>query len=397
MEDCDLLSWNIRGLGRERNRKNLATLIRKNQLRIVCIQETKQEFINEQQKKEIWDDTDIRVVMQTSTGLSGGIMTFWNNELIELQASVSQSGGLGCKFKERKKWEVFIVINIYAPQDKGAKIELLENLSICLSKEQDTPIIIVGDFNMVKAKEEMLNCEVDSKEIEVFNDWLNSNNLVDLPIVNANYSWIGRENKRSRIDRMVMNISFHEKASWNLKALSRLNSDHRALFLAKYQVNWGPKPFRMFNVWLKNKSLVDIIMGMFAEHGASSSLQVLLRKIRILAKEWNKEMNGNIYSKISLVESKLADAKEECASPQVTKALQQELEELELVRNSMLRQKARINWLKEGDSNTKFFHHCLQKRKAKNNLTKLRIGGQILQDPLLIKQEAVHFFRNLYA
>ena len=248
-------------------------------------------------------------------------MIFWNNELIELQASVSQSGGMGCKFEERKKWEVFIVINIYAPQDKGAKIELLENLSICLSKEQDTPIIIVGDFNMVKAKEEMLNCEVDSKEIEVFNDWLNSNNLVDLPIVNANYSWIGRENKRSRIDRMVMNIPFHEKASWNLRALSRMNSDHRAMFLAKCQVNWGPNPFRMFNVWLKNKSLVDIIMGMFAEHGASSSLQILLRKIKVLAKEWNKEINGNIYSKISLVESKLADAEEVCASSQVTKAL----------------------------------------------------------------------------
>ena len=39
-----------------------------------------------------------------------------------------------------------------------------------------------------------------------------------------------------------------------------------------------------------------------------------------------------------------------------------------MMKESSLKQKSRLRWVKEGDSNTKFFHSCLQDRRRKNQI-----------------------------
>lgn len=61
------------------------------------------------------------------------------------------------------------------------------------------------------------------------------------------------------MDRVLINSKLNLAGKWRASATPRKNSDHRGLLLNLEEVNWGPKPFRIFNIWLKDKMLMGMI------------------------------------------------------------------------------------------------------------------------------------------
>jgi len=63
---------------------------------------------------------------------------------------------------------------------------------------------------------------------------------------------------------------------------------------------------------------------------------------------------------------------------------------------SFFKQKDRIRWLKEGDWNTKFFHHDVIKRHMRNRVLFVMdtLGNQITE-PQLVQQHFVEYFQDL--
>lgn len=71
---------------------------------------------------------------------------------------------------------------------------------------------------------------------------------------------------------------------------------------------------------------------------------------------------------------------------------------LHLQEESFYKQKSRIKWLEEGDLNTKFFHHSVNKRHLLNRILSLRDdAGNTVQEPPLIQQLVVSHLRDLLA
>jgi hypothetical protein len=63
----------------------------------------------------------------------------------------------------------------------------------------------------------------------------------------------------------------------------------------------------------------------------------------------------------------------------------------------MWRQRARIQWLAEGDKNTKFFHQKANMRRKKNRVEKLtRPNGTICDNPMELEEMSKEFFEDLY-
>jgi len=59
-------------------------------------------------------------------------------------------------------------------------------------------------------------------------------------------------------------------------------------------------------------------------------------------------------------------------------------------------QKARINWLRQGDSNTKFYHLMTKWRRSLSGLNGLRLNGQWCEDSTIIKERVKEFFRDMF-
>lgn len=78
-------------------------------------------------------------------------------------------------------------------------------------------------------------------------------------------------------------------------------------------------------------------------------------------------------------------------------AKRKELLSLELLEESNYRQKSRIQWLKEGDRNTSFFHKSLKKRYNTNRICSLvNEEGEIFHGGKSVSREACTFFHNLF-
>lgn len=116
-----------------------------------------------------------------------------------------------------------------------------------------------------------------------------------------------------------------------------------------------------------------------------------------LLKEWNLGSNGNINLKIDKAEAKLAELEDIGNQTSEIEVLKFDLEELCMVRDSMLRQQARILWLQEGDRNTKFFHYAIQKRRSKNNISKISSHGESIVDPDKIKLAFFEHYKNQFS
>jgi hypothetical protein len=81
---------------------------------------------------------------------------------------------------------------------------------------------------------------------------------------------------------------------------------------------------------------------------------------------------------------------------QQEEALRQKLEERKAQEEILWRQKSCIQWLKEGDRNTKFFHRSTIQRRHANHITQLiSDNGQTRHTHEELEEEMVNYYQNL--
>ncbi|CAI8596511.1 unnamed protein product [Vicia faba] len=62
----------------------------------------------------------------------------------------------------------------------------------------------------------------------------------------------------------------------------------------------------------------------------------------------------------------------------------------------MLVQKSRVKWLKEGDSNSGFFHKVMKERRSHNHIGLIVTEGGLLDSVSEIKEEVQNHFSNKF-
>ena len=74
-----------------------------------------------------------------------------------------------------------------------------------------------------------------------------------------------------------------------------------------------------------------------------------------------------------------------------------EIERMALLEKISWRQKLRVLWLREGDSNTKFFHQMANSNRMNNSIGSLIFGGVLTFDQEVIEEGIVRFYKSLYS
>lgn len=160
-----------------------------------------------------------------------------------------------------------------------------------------------GDFNVVSLKEERISLGSVAKnsEIEAFSCFIEDMVLIDLPTIGSRFSWYnGGGTTMSRLDRFL--LSEFLVRIWNISGQwiwKRDISDHCPIWMKCKNYDWGPKPFRFNNCWLKHINFAKTKWQKCAINGIgdfilSENLKSLKSSLRI----WNKEMFGWIDLKV---------------------------------------------------------------------------------------------------
>lgn len=92
----------------------------------------------------------------------------------------------------------------------------------------------------------------------------------------------------------------------------------------------------------------------------------------------------------------MKSSKDDSAVIDEEKKTKMELAKWMEVEESIMKQKARVKWLKEGDSNTTYFHACVKNRQARNHIGRpTNNEGHIPQNTKEVEDEILQFYKTL--
>ncbi|XP_058784431.1 uncharacterized protein LOC131659235 [Vicia villosa] len=271
--------------------------------------------------KSFWRDTEVGYSFSNSLGRSGGILTIWNKEVVDVENSFKGDGFLGIKKKES---------------------------------------IVEGSSGF---DGEIQRWGLDFRRWEVIGQFIG--------------------------DRDV--------------------SDHCPIWVKLDKVNWGPKPFRFNNEWFSFESFIPFVegewKGMKIEGRGDFVLKEKLRLLKEKHKWWNKEVFGRIELEMGdgVREMNLADEnlmEDDYANFDENMCLRREpcgrfWKNLRLKEN-MLLQKSRVNWLKEGDNNSGFFHKVMKQRRRIIHLGPLNHEGGMVDSVEEVREVVFNHFNKKY-
>lgn len=171
--------------------------------------------------------------------------------------------------------------------------------------------------------------------------------------------------------------------------------------------DWGPKPFRFMNMWLKDPNCLKIAKEAWEEDvtmgWAGFVILKRMKRVKERIKVWNKEDFGDVNAALQNLEDKMHqfDVMEEGRQLNEEEKIQrnQTKEEYWKMSNAaeiLWKQKARNTWLKLGDKNNRFFQMQANYRFKKNKLGSVLVDNRLIVTPEEIKEEAIKYFNNLF-
>jgi hypothetical protein len=163
--------------------------------------------VNDLVCKAIWNDYAVDFSYQPSIGASGGLLTLWNRNEVEVWFSFNLEHVLGIQGKFVKTGVQFTLLNVYAPCDSNRQQLLWHNISVRLATLLDENVCVCGDFNAVRVPKERksVGSTVHQTGSAVFNNFIDDNCLVDLPLRRRRFTWYrGDGRSMSRIDRFLL-------------------------------------------------------------------------------------------------------------------------------------------------------------------------------------------------
>ncbi|XP_021991952.1 uncharacterized protein LOC110888748 [Helianthus annuus] len=311
-----------------------------------------------------------------SVGLSGGLICMWDEDFFQMEESNKNRNFLHIKGRMVGCNEYVNFLNIYMPQGITAKKDLWDALSVIVNS-LDGLWIIGGDFNSVRFREERRNCSFKSSCANNFNSFIYDAGLFEYDLRGARFTWRSENGKKlSKPDRFLVNSEFFN--NWpeaRVQALPRLWSDHCPIILISKSVNFGARPFRVFNSWLGKEGFSEVVeeaCSNFSCPGYPPDV-FLVRKlgyIRCKLREWRDKMIrkdcevcSRAMEEIAAIES-ILDSRELSEEEEWILAENKNIvAEIEYAKVMDLKQRSRVKWAKEGDENSKFFHSLINCRK----------------------------------
>ncbi|KAH1262617.1 LINE-1 retrotransposable element ORF2 protein [Glycine max] len=362
--------------------------------------------------KALWGQSDFDWECVPADNTAGGLLCVWDSINFRVESRRAERGFIMLEGVWLAEGHRVVVVNIYVACDLATKRQLWQRLSDLKSQSQVQCSCLVGDFNCIRNPAERVGsnlCPPDTSIIAEFNDWLAEMEVEDIPCLGKPFTWFRPNGScKSRLDRVLLSDDWVSKWSDSSQHnLERNYSDHYPIMLQSKITDWGPKPFRVFNAWLHNKDFNKVVKDCWSANQPMGwggyALKCKLQKLKHRLKIWSKEKCGDQDNKVKLIQQKLNDLENSfTAQPtdqqvQELKKLQSELWEQSFLQESMLRQNSRCKWLKQGESNSAYFHKIINSSRRRNTLRGMQINGGWVDKPTVIKEAVLQHFKGRFA
>ncbi|XP_056697775.1 uncharacterized protein [Spinacia oleracea] len=240
----------------------------------------------------------------------------------------------------------------------------------------------MGDFNAVLLAANRVNGNaVTEGESKDFDSCMDAAGLAELKSCGSYYSW---SNKGQGI------------------------SDHSPLVMScNIRLGGGSRPFKFFNYMADHALFLDVVKKVWdVSCPRSGSMFKVWTKLKAVKQGW-KELHHKDFAKLDerieglradlgQIQTQLAACPTDSNVQQSERECSETLKKFLHIQESAYRQKARIQWLQVGDSNSKFFFSAMKERIARNSIDILYDdSGKKLSTTQDIQEEVSSFYKQL--
>lgn len=183
-----ILCWNVRGINSEDKQLALRNAISSSGCSVIFLQETKRVMFDISFIKLFCPKKFDQYVYMPSNGASGGLITIWDSSMFSGISLFTESFAVGIKFTSLQTTKVWSLVNVYGPCD-GPDRALFTSWLFDLDIPNDEDWLIAGDFNYITSPENHNKPGGSASDMLTFNDFINTQSLVELPIKGRMYTW----------------------------------------------------------------------------------------------------------------------------------------------------------------------------------------------------------------
>jgi len=389
MDSEKILIWNVRGLNFISRQDSVCSIVDSSRSDIVCIQETKITDLSHRIILSALGSDFSNFTFAPSIGASGGILITWRRHIGVSTARRVNNHSVTVQFlaENGQSWWLTCV---YGPQGNDDKIQFLQELRD-IRAACPGPWMVAGDFNLIYRDEDKNNANYNKAMMGRFRRFINDLALKEIPLHGRKYTWSNQQNSPTlvRLDRVLCSVDWEEKfPNCLLQSMASDDSDHCPLLLGLKDSKRGRPRFHFESFWTKLDGFQEAVSSTWTFFPADPCpFLTLNRKFRAVSKglqSWSDKAVGQVSFQLALAREILHQFEIAQDNRQLSPAelwfknnLKKHSLALASLKRTMARLRSRINWLKDGDANTRLFHLHARHRKRKNFIGKLTAGDRI--------------------
>lgn len=282
-----------------------------------------------------------------------------------------------------------------------------------LSDVRPEPWLCFGDFNEIHNSSEKMSSSASlASQMAGFKEALEECRLLDQGYRGPKFTWCngrqGNEFNCERLDRAMANGSWTRQFNVvDVLVLPRIASDHNPLLINcsnAQNTKWKKRQqFRYEAHWMQHKEHGAMIKQVWRAkpnqrdhwktlHGKLNGCQKVLQ---VWVRKQKQDVEGHINSKLQ--ELHQMQGQDPPAAPLFEGPVKEELGDLLAQEETKWKQRAKENWLKEGDRNAKFFHMCAnQKNRRSQIMSIIDMHGIQCTTQATIEAAFTEYFASLF-
>ncbi|XP_022040374.1 uncharacterized protein LOC110942919 [Helianthus annuus] len=258
----NLMSFNVRGVYGGAKASWIKEIRNSNKISVIALQETKVEVVPSSCVASFWGKGKFEYACSASVGLPGGLAWIWDPNVLKIESVVQNRCYLVIKGFVIGSGDPINLVNIYAPQNSAAKLQLWNEISSFIDPDVGK-WVLAGDFNVVRSSDERKHSKFKPVCAENFNNFIFNNGLLEYPMQGRKFTCVRDNGKKlSKLERFLVCPEFFNKwPSACVRVLPNKYSDHCPIILILVDLNFGPRPFRVYNSWIGKPGFEETVKG----------------------------------------------------------------------------------------------------------------------------------------
>ena len=312
----------------------------------------------------------------SSTGHYGGVGLWWNElDISVLSFSPYHIHAVVLDGNKNPSWHAVGIYGWPETANKHQTWQLLRQVR----QQYPLPLLLFGNFNEIVCMEEKGGGLPRSERVmDAFRMAVDDCGVKDMGYKGSKFTW-QRSNSpstliRERLDRMLPDDDWCDLfPSWEVIHLPRYRSDHAPLLLktgTNDNFRRGNKMFKFEARWLARDDCGKVVEDAWGASGGES-IVARLELVSQNLSSWAAQVFGNLKRKKKRALARLNDLQQKPPDANILELCNAEaaaLDEIHRLEESYWHARGRANEIRDGDKNTKYFHHKASQRKRRNSI-----------------------------